>query len=117
MNQIKALIHELHHRSVWQVLLVFVGAGWAVLEVIDTFIERGLLPDWTFNGAVLVLLLGLPVVLATAFVQEGVSSPKEEDRGGAVDAAAATIPADSDRVGSDLSGPGAAHPAAIARAG
>jgi tetratricopeptide (TPR) repeat protein len=70
MNQIKALIHEVHRRSVWQVLLIFLGAGWAVLEVIDTFIDRGLLPDWAFNGAVLVLLLGLPVVLATAFVQE-----------------------------------------------
>jgi tetratricopeptide (TPR) repeat protein len=71
MNQIRAIIQEFHRRSIWQVTLIFLGAGWAVLEVIDTFIERGLLPDWTFTGAMLVLLLGLPLVVATAFVQEG----------------------------------------------
>ena len=95
MNQIQAIINELHRRSIWQVLLIFLGAGWGVLEVIDTFIDRGLLPDWVFNGAMLVLLLGLPIVLATAFVQ---------DRGDA-----GTAPAPTDQERSPTAGDGAAE--------
>lgn len=71
MDQIKALIQELHRRSVWQVLIVFLGASWLVIEVVDVFVDRGLVPEWTFTASVVLLLLGLPVVLATAFVQEG----------------------------------------------
>jgi len=76
MDMIKALIHELHRRSIWQIVLIFLAASWAVLEVVDVFVDRGLVPDWTFAGAVLVLLLLLPVVLATAFVQEGPPAAK-----------------------------------------
>ncbi len=76
MDQIKALIREVHRRSVWHVLLIFLGASWLVLEVVDVFVDRGLVPEWTFTGAVVVLLLGLPIVLATAFVQDGTSGRK-----------------------------------------
>ena len=75
MDQIKAIIRELHRRSLWQVTLVFLGTSWVVLQVIDTFVERGIVPEFTFTGALLLLLLGLPVVLATAFVQEGPAQP------------------------------------------
>jgi tetratricopeptide (TPR) repeat protein len=67
----KSLIHEIHRRSLWQILAIFIGASWFVLEVIDVFIQRGMVPDWAFTGALLLLLIGLPIVLATAFVQEG----------------------------------------------
>lgn len=84
MRGIKQLFHEVHRRGLWQTAAAFLGAGWAVLEVMDLFTNRGLLPDWTFMGALVVLGLGFPVLMATAFVQtpaEG-SPPGEGERSG-----------------------------------
>ncbi|HSM36806.1 MAG TPA: hypothetical protein VK837_10455 [Longimicrobiales bacterium] len=63
------LLQEIHRRSVWQAAAVFLGASWAVLEAIDLFIERGLVPEWTFTAGLTLLFIGLPVVIATALVQ------------------------------------------------
>jgi eukaryotic-like serine/threonine-protein kinase len=80
---LERLIHEIHRRSMWQVLAIFVASGWAVLQVIDALIGNGILPDWVFRAGLVLLLLGLPVVLATAFVQEGLpgSSPEKGSDG------------------------------------
>lgn len=71
MSGIRKLIRELHRRSIWQVAGIFVAASWVVLQAVDLFVDRGLVPEWTFTAAFVLLLAGLPVVLATAFVQEG----------------------------------------------
>lgn len=75
---LERLIREIHRRSLWQVLAIFLASGWAVLQVLDTFIDQGLLPAWTFKAGLVLLLLGLPVVLATAFVQEGLPGGSAE---------------------------------------
>ncbi|MFQ5538355.1 MAG: tetratricopeptide repeat protein [Gemmatimonadota bacterium] len=72
MNSLKTLINEIHRRSLWQVLGIFLAASWGVIEVVDVLTERVGLPDWTPTMAVVLLLIGLPMVLATAFVQEGI---------------------------------------------
>lgn len=64
------LIREIHRRSLWQVLLIYVGGSWAVLELVDHVIGRFGMPDWAYGFAVTLLLLGLPFVVATAFIQE-----------------------------------------------
>jgi eukaryotic-like serine/threonine-protein kinase len=71
MHRIKHLIHEVHRRSLWQVLGVYVLASWLVYQVIGTLYETLGLPDWVPAAAVVLFLIGLPIVLATAFVQEG----------------------------------------------
>jgi tetratricopeptide (TPR) repeat protein/TolB-like protein len=71
MSNVGHLIREAGRRNLLGALGIFVGGGWVVLQVIDLFIERGLLPEWVFNGALLALVLGLPVVLATAYIQGG----------------------------------------------
>jgi tetratricopeptide (TPR) repeat protein len=68
---LERLIHEIHRRSMWQVFAIFLASGWAVLQVIDSLIDNGILPAWVFKAGLVLLLFGLPVVLATAFVQEG----------------------------------------------
>lgn len=68
---LRRLIVEIHRRSLWQTLAVFAASSWVVLQVIDVLIQQGVLPAWVFKGGLFLLLLGLPVVLATAFVQEG----------------------------------------------
>lgn len=68
---LKRIIHEVHRRSIWQVLLIYLGASWFVLQVVDQVQTRLALPEWVYGGAIILLLIGLPIVLATAFVQEG----------------------------------------------
>lgn len=71
MDRLKQLIHEIHRRSLWQVLGIYVVGGWLVFEVVQTLTEGLGLPGWFPALAMLLLLIGLPVVMATAFVQEG----------------------------------------------
>ncbi len=71
MNPVRNLVHEIHRRSLWQVLGVYALASWAVLQVVDTFTSALGLPAWLPPVSLGVLLVLLPVVMATAFVQEG----------------------------------------------
>ena len=71
MNGLRQLLQEIHRRSLWQTLLAFVGISFAVLEGLDLVIQRAGLPDWLFNAALVLLAIGLPIVLVTAFIQGG----------------------------------------------
>ncbi|MGD8361378.1 MAG: tetratricopeptide repeat protein [Gemmatimonadota bacterium] len=73
----KELLRETHRRSLWQVLGVYVVASWVVLQVIDTLTSVLRLPDWLPSLALVLLLVGLPIVLATAFVQSGFKGADE----------------------------------------
>ena len=75
MTSLKKAIIEIHRRSLWQVLMVYLGACWAVLEASDQVIERYLLPVWVYPTEIIVLLVGLPIVLATAMVREESATP------------------------------------------
>lgn len=68
-------------RTLWQVFAVYITASWVVLQVVDVVKDNLGLPDWVFPFALLLLLIGLPIIVATAIVQ---------GRHAAVDAAAAT---------------------------
>jgi tetratricopeptide (TPR) repeat protein len=72
MSRLKRLIHEIHRRSLWQVLGIYIVGGWIALQVADTVTAALGLPDWVPQVALVLLIVLLPVVLATAFVQEGV---------------------------------------------
>ncbi|MBT8487626.1 MAG: tetratricopeptide repeat protein [Gemmatimonadetes bacterium] len=87
MKTLRRMAHEAHDRGLWQVFGIFMGGGWGLLQVLDLFIERGFFPDWVFSGALLALVLGLPVVLATAWVQGGrvEEAAKPESGAGAVE--------------------------------
>jgi len=71
MERLRHVIREIHRRSLWQVLGIYLAASWGVLEAIDGIVETAGLPDWLPPFALVLLLIGLPVVLSTAFVQEG----------------------------------------------
>ena len=59
---------------VWGVLAVYLGASWIVLQIVDVVKQNLGLPDWVFPFALLLLLIGLPIILATAFLQGGRAS-------------------------------------------
>lgn len=68
----KKLIQEVHRRSLWQVLGIYAVGAWVALQVVDVLTQNFGLPDWFPAFALGLLVIGLPIVLATAFVQEGV---------------------------------------------
>lgn len=84
MHTVRKLLRELHRRSVWQVLGVYLAGSWGVLQVVDYMTGFAGLPAWTPSFAFVLLLVGLPIVLATAFVQKGVPS-LQYDPHGAID--------------------------------
>jgi len=57
------------NRSLWQILAVYAAASWVVLQVVDVVKDNLGLPDWVFPFALLLLLVGLPIIVATAMVQ------------------------------------------------
>ncbi len=72
MSGFKGLVQEVHRRSLWQVLGIYLGASWVVLQAVEILTESVGLPDWVQPFAIVLLLIGFPIVIATAFVQEGV---------------------------------------------
>jgi tetratricopeptide (TPR) repeat protein len=68
-----------------QVLVVYVGASWLVLQVAAALTSVLSLPEWVGPVAVILLLIGLVIVMATAWVhatpravQPGAAAPKPE---------------------------------------
>ena len=68
---LKRLVREIHRKSLWQVLGIYLVASWAVLSGVDTLGGALNLPDWFPSVALALLIVGLPGVLATAFIQDG----------------------------------------------
>jgi eukaryotic-like serine/threonine-protein kinase len=71
MNRFKRLVTEVHRRSLWQVLSIYLVASWVGYQVITELTERIGLPAWVPGFAIVLFFIGLPIVLATAFIQEG----------------------------------------------
>lgn len=67
----KRLVHEIHRKSLWQVLGIYAVTSWAVLSGVGTLGDALNLPDWFPSLALALLIVGLPVVLAAAFIQDG----------------------------------------------
>ncbi len=78
MAHLKQVIHEIHRRSLWQVLGIYLVGSWLVLQVVDTLAGALNLPDWAPPFALFLLIIGLPIVLATAFIQAGSRSALSE---------------------------------------
>jgi protein kinase/serine/threonine-protein kinase len=74
----KNLLQEIHRRSVWQVVTVYAVGAWFALEVVQGIVDAGNLPDWLPGMALVLLIIGFPMVLATAIVQQGWSGGSEE---------------------------------------
>ncbi len=73
----RRLVREIHRRSMWQVLGIYLAGSWVALEVTAQLAESLALPPWVSPFAVVLLVIGFPIVMATAFVQEGVGASAE----------------------------------------
>jgi tetratricopeptide (TPR) repeat protein len=74
----KNLIREVHRRSLWQVLGIYLAGSWVALQVVEQLTEAAGLPEWVRPFSLVLLVLGFPIVMATAFVQEGMAPKTAE---------------------------------------
>lgn len=81
MNQDLSLVERLKKARIVQVLAVYLGASWVVLQIADVLQESVGLPQWISGLAVLLLLIGLIIILATAWVQSLASTTAREESG------------------------------------
>jgi TolB-like protein/Tfp pilus assembly protein PilF len=79
MSRLKRLIVEAHQRSLWQVLLIYVGGALVAYQAVQALTEGLGLPTWFPGLAVVLFIIGLPVVVATAFVRERSTPPLETE--------------------------------------
>ena len=73
MSGLRKLLDEIHRRSLWQVLGIYLAGGWAVFTAVLDLSEALLLPQWVPRYALVLLLIGLPIILVTSYVQQGLS--------------------------------------------
>ncbi len=71
MAPFKQLIREIHRRSLWQVLGIYVVSAVIGYEAVQALVEGLGLPEWFPAFAIVLFIIGLPIVLATAVIQEG----------------------------------------------
>jgi adenylate cyclase len=77
VSRLKRLIQEIHRRSLWQVLGIYLVGAWVAFQGIEALVSGLGLPEWVPGLAVVLLIVGLPIVLATAFVREGAREEEE----------------------------------------
>lgn len=71
---------RLRNAHLVRVLLVYLGASWVVLQVTNDLQQALSLPHWVPGVAVVLLLIGLVITLATAWVQSQPSTPERAAR-------------------------------------
>lgn len=81
MSGLSKLLDEIHRRSLWQVTGIYLAGGWAVFTVCLDLTEALLLPGWVPRYAFVLLLIGLPIILGTSFLQRGFSGGTGEAKG------------------------------------
>lgn len=91
---LRDLVREIHHRSIWQVLGIYLVSSVAALEVVDMLVENTALPEWFPTFAIALAVLGLPVVLASAVVHE--EAPARDRYYGEIDSGEEAGEADGD---------------------
>ena len=64
-----------------QVLILYLGASWVVIEVTGELQDALSLPEWVSPVAIILLVIGLVVVLATAWVQAHPATDVREEAG------------------------------------
>jgi tetratricopeptide (TPR) repeat protein len=75
---VSGLTERLKSNTALRVLAVYLGASWVVLQVVDVVKQNMGLPDWVFPFALILLVIGLPIMLTTAMLQGRPARPTAE---------------------------------------
>ncbi len=72
MSDIRQILREIHRRSLWQTFAFYIVISVVVYEVSSSIAVRRGLPDWFMLLSLILLIVGLPIVMITAVLQEGI---------------------------------------------
>lgn len=78
-RQMRGAIVEVHRRSLWRVLGIYLAAGWGAYQIVKEISEFGDMPPWIPTFAIVVIILGLPIVLGMAVVREPSETEQSEE--------------------------------------
>lgn len=81
MTERPPLFERLKRARIVQVLAVYLGASWVVLQIADVLQDAVGLPQWVSAFAVLLLLIGLVIIVSTAWVQSLPATTAREQAG------------------------------------
>jgi hypothetical protein len=62
VSRLKRLIQEIHRRSLWQVLGIYLVGAWVAFQGIEALVSGLGLPEWVPGLTVAILITGLPNV-------------------------------------------------------
>lgn len=79
MKRVIELLSEIHRRFVWQAFTIYLLVAFVAYHVSEQIAVTRDLPIWFIDVAGLLLIIGLPIVLTTAVVQEGIPSAGRSD--------------------------------------
>ena len=79
MERFLRLAREIHTRSLWQVLVIHLVGAWVGYQVSGEAARLFDLPSWFPEFTFVLLLLGVPVTVATAYAQGGWPGSTDED--------------------------------------
>jgi hypothetical protein len=103
-SRLKRLVIEIHRRSIWQVLAIYLLGAAAAYQVVQSLTEGLGLPEWFPGFAIVLFIALLPVVLATAVVREQAppkggppQAPAPEAEAGAEPPETTPLPKEPDR--------------------
>jgi hypothetical protein len=65
VSRLRRLIQEIHRRSIWQVLGIYLVGAWVALQGVEVLVSGLGLPGWVSGFAVVLPIAGLPTVLAS----------------------------------------------------
>ena len=51
-----------HKSTLWKALGLYGAGSWVVLQVVDVLAQNAGLPPWVFGFALVLLIIGLPIV-------------------------------------------------------
>ncbi|MEN8374631.1 MAG: tetratricopeptide repeat protein [Gemmatimonadota bacterium] len=77
----KPIWERLRRGRLVQVIVMYLGASWVILQLADVLEDALALPPWVSPVTVLLLLIGLVIILATAWVQSNPLTDQLEERG------------------------------------
>lgn len=69
MARFRQLIRQMSRAPLWKVLGIYLAGSWFVLQAADTLAGALSLPEWSPALAIFLLIIGLPIVVATAVAQ------------------------------------------------
>lgn len=61
---------ELRRRNIFRVALLYVAAGWLLLEIGALLVDYAGVPDWTYRFTAAVLVIAFPLALVLSWVYE-----------------------------------------------